>query len=434
DVEAYDSARDEAVQHELAAFLQVINMNALIARASALREGISCSVATPNLDKTALASAMGNVNYHIELCFRDGISWIARIKRRNASTPPAAVREYMIRSEIATYRFLEKTDVPTPKVFDYVVGSDNPVGVGYILMEKIPGRPLPSTSHTMEQMQKVLGQLADVYVELERHPFDAMGSLDQPGTDHIGALASELLAEVVVEKNDSSFVYPDLLGPFVAAREYYVTMISRILDMIVSGELYPLWTVDTFLIHRFLLDLVPLLLNPTPPFMDDGAKFYLRHADDKGDHILVDDEFNITGIIDWEWAYTAPKAEAFSSPLALWNVGDFFDGSNELSENEQAFADLLDTKSCHGAVGLGHYVRSGKRQQRFQFISGYELYDWDFNGYVSIFAGLRKVFGVDADVEWGEWRQSALERYRHDDRLKVLLRKQAYEYDRRTCQ
>ncbi len=77
-------------------------------------------------------------------------------------------------------------------------------------------------------------------------------------------------------------------------------MILRILDLIVVGELYPPWAVDTFLIHRFLLDLVPLLMNPTPPVVDDGKEFYLRHADDKGDHILVDHEFNLTGIIDWE--------------------------------------------------------------------------------------------------------------------------------------
>lgn len=206
----------------------------------------------------------------------------------------------MIGSEAATYRFLEKTDIPGPKVSDFVVGSDNPVGIGYILMEMIPGRPLPSTSPTGEQIQQVLAQLADVCVELERYPFDAMRSLDQPGTDHIGALASELLADVAVDKKDSSSTYFDLLGPFVAAQEYYVTMILRILDLILVGELYPPWAVDTFLIRRFLLDLVPLLMNPTPPAVDDGKEFYLRHADDKGDHILVDDEFNLTGIIGWE--------------------------------------------------------------------------------------------------------------------------------------
>lgn len=85
DEEAYDSGRDEAVEYELAVFPQDINLNALVVMASALRKGIPCSVATPNLNKTALASEMGNVQYHIELRFGDGVNWIAQIKRRNAS-------------------------------------------------------------------------------------------------------------------------------------------------------------------------------------------------------------------------------------------------------------------------------------------------------------------------------------------------------------
>jgi hypothetical protein len=71
-------------------------------------------------------------------------------------------------------------------------------------------------------------------------------------------------------------------------------MVSRILELIVAGELYSPWAVDTYLVHRCLLDMMPLL-----PGVND-QKFYLRHPDDAGFHIMVDDEFNITGIIDWE--------------------------------------------------------------------------------------------------------------------------------------
>jgi len=73
----------------------------------------------------------------------------------------------MIQSEAATYRFLEKTDVSASKVFDFVVSSDNSVEIEYILTKMIPKQPLPFTSLTREQIQKMLAQLADVYVELE---------------------------------------------------------------------------------------------------------------------------------------------------------------------------------------------------------------------------------------------------------------------------
>lgn len=61
------------------------------------------------------------------------------------------------------------------------------------------------------------------------------------------------------------------------------------------------------------MDLIPRVLAS----VHDDGKFYLKHADDKGDHILVDEHFNITGIIDWEWAHTASPAHILNSPLGF---------------------------------------------------------------------------------------------------------------------
>ena len=38
----------------------------------------------------------------------------------------------------------------------------------------------------------------------------------------------------------------------------------------------------------------------------DKEPFFLKHTDYKGDHILGDDEFNATGIIDWTFARVVP--------------------------------------------------------------------------------------------------------------------------------
>jgi len=56
--------------------------------------------------------------------------------------------------------------------------------------------------------------------------------------------------------------------------------------------------------------------------------------DDKDDHILVND-FNISGIINWEWAQTTPKGETFASSVFLLDIGDYCDGKNEPSEGEE---------------------------------------------------------------------------------------------------
>lgn len=59
---------------------------------------------------------------------------------------------------------------------------------------------------------------------------------------------------------------------------------------------------NAYLIFKYLRDLAESgRWNAFESNFDDGP-FFLKHMDDKGDHILVDDEYNITGIIDWIYA------------------------------------------------------------------------------------------------------------------------------------
>lgn len=97
--------------------------------------------------------------------------------------------------------------------------------------------------------------------------------------------------------------------------------------------MYSTQAVDAYLIHQYLLDLAPSVLPPSST-QDARQKYCLRHGDDKGDHILIDDAFNITGIIDWEWAHTAPPAYAFNSPIGLLPVGQFYDDAVDLGEDD----------------------------------------------------------------------------------------------------
>ncbi|KAI0882820.1 kinase-like domain-containing protein [Annulohypoxylon maeteangense] len=351
---------------------------------------------------------MGGMNYHIELRFDDGVKWIARIRRFNATSPPAELRDHIIQREVATLKFLEQTSAPTPKVFDFTLDhADNPVGVGYILMEKLPGKPLLEVSRTKEQMKRVMEQLADVFIELHKYPFNRLGSLDNPGDSHVGALARESLTDFIQSEMRT-------MGPFSSMEEYHKSSLQLLLDQILRQEMYSNRAVDAYLIHRFLLDLVPSVLSSA---QDDG-KFYLKHADDKGDHILVDENFNITGIIDWEWAHTAPLSHAFNSPLAIFDVAEFYNGVNNLSDNETVFARIFGGK---GHQDLADSVWKGRLQHRFNFCCGHNLEDW--SGFLGLFQGLRNAVKVDDGMDWDGWKIAALDRYKDDAGLQLLLRR-----------
>lgn len=403
----YDPAMRGVEQQEMTTLIGRIKIDALATRASAIRQGMSCSVIPPRYDKSIRSSVMGGMNYHVEIHFDDGVVWLARIRRSNVTSPPLELQNYIVQSEVATLRFLQRTSVPAPRVFDFQFDhEDNPVGVGYILMEKMPGKSLRWSRATQEQRKNVMSQLVDIFIELRRHPFDQIGSLILPGHAHVGPLARESLTDFT----DSGM---QALGPFSSLRDYHTASLQLILHQILRDELYALKRVDGYLIHRFLLDLIPSVFPQTERGQES---FYLKHADDKGDHILVDEDYNITAIIDWEWAYTTSQSLAFSSPIAFLPVRSFYEGSNDLGGDETVFAHLFEEAERHD---LAQLVRNGRLQHRFMFCCGYDLEDWE--GFLGLFHGLRKVVGVDESLDWDEWKTVALERYRADDGLRQLL-------------
>lgn len=355
---------------------------------------------------------MGGMNYHVPIQFEDGVEWIARIRRFNASSAPSLVRDYILQSEVATMKFLAGVKVRTPQIYDFALDNEaNPVGVGYILMEKLPGKSLRWSLASEDQRTRVLSGLADAFIELHKHPLPRMGALQlnpEIGTNR------QFARESLLDLENSHLAG---LGPFTSVEEYHTSSIRLILNHILREEKYTSQPVDAYLIHRFLLDAVTKI---PPSSHDQTSQFYLKHADDKGDHILVDDEYNITGIIDWEWAHTARFELAFNSPIAILPVGDFYDGANSLGEDEITLIRLLTDK---GREDLAAAVRNGRVQHRFAFCCGYNP-DADWQGFLGLFSGFRDAIGVDAGMDWDEWKRTALQRYEADEGLRTLLRRQ----------
>lgn len=114
--------------------------------------------------------------------------------------------------------------------------------------------------------------------------------------------------------------------------------------------------------------------------------------------------------------HTAPPAHAFNSPIAFLPVAEFYDSKNNLGADEIVFAQLLQEK---GRQHLADFVRTGRLQHRFTFCCGYDLADWD--GFLGLFRGLRDAVGVDEGLEWDQWKEAALQRYRDDSGLQKLL-------------
>lgn len=254
-------------------------------------------------------------------------------------------------------------------------------------------------------------QLADIFLELEKHPFDLSGSIlaeDTPDTSvpkfRVGAFSQQQWFESP-EKS---------LGPFASLEKSYTAIIQRQQEAIASREIASL-PIDNYLAMEWrrthISEIVSSSVSSTGPF-------YLKHFDDKGDHIMVDEEYTITGMIDWEWASTEAKELAFSSPCMMWPVGPFYDGENALSEDEVEFAKIFKER---GRDDLSKIVRFGRRWQRFLFFlgGGHPVDAEEFEG---LFQGLRRSFS-DHEIPLGvlpyqDWKEQALRSHR---RLHSLL-------------
>lgn len=353
---------------------------------------------------------MGSANYHARINFDDrSPSWLLRVPRVASfavGLPPLLV-EYLVLSEYTTLKFLETTAVPAPRAFGYGIcgtGTDHGTGVSFILMEELRGTPwvgqgVSSDEANKDEKTKVWSGLADILTELEKHPFPKAGSLSLQLSDiEVSAVASD------------RFLVLTPTGPFTTSVDYYAAFAEQYLELIVDGQLYTEYPVNAYLVYRFLKDNVTQLVSQEE--IQTTEKFYLKHVDDKGDHLLVDEQLNITGIIDWQMARIVPRHEAFGPSLVTADMKALCTGKFSLSPNDLELADML------GRRGLSDITSNTTNEKIRRFFWGLAIEpEW---GYALPLANaILKAFGV---VEgWSQWKERELKEYETDERLNRLI-------------
>lgn len=288
---------------------------------------------------------MGCANYHAWLDFSDGVRWLARIPRvTDGSDVPADLVDHLVASEYATLRFIgqKMPQVRVPRAHGYGLVGDasNDVGVAYLLEEALPGKPFQAYEATEEQKQHVFRQYADILAEISRHPVKQVCSL-VPGDN------GELNGELELKKSgiaSDRFVRLSQHGPYSSTLSYYTSVAELHLDLIADGQIFAGYPKEAFCFYRLLRDNVAPVLAILNDCLNDCLPlqgFFLKHADDKGDHILVDADYNITGIIDWQFARFVPPVEAFGLSLVTADMGNLYDGKICSSSDDTFMAGLL---------------------------------------------------------------------------------------------
>ncbi|KAH6634909.1 kinase-like domain-containing protein [Chaetomium sp. MPI-SDFR-AT-0129] len=263
---------------------------------------IECATQTLNAECTAVRNLTRGVSHEVfTLQFQEapsapdslkqaGFSCIARFSRLNDTRAKSV-------SEIATARYLRQfSSIPVPEIYYYDLNPDNGVGAPFILMQRMPGWHLNKIWDTLslDGKKSALSEIAAVIAQLSSLKFDHIGSLDENG---VGPLISPC------------FDQPK--GPFSSSSEYMRSFIS-IPSVKFSAIGDPLQQagdeIERFLYHDYL----------QPPFC-------LIHADFDGQNMLFANSPDgsgpkLTGLIDFEYAYTGPLYFLYEYPIFIQDV------------------------------------------------------------------------------------------------------------------
>nr|XP_019004622.1 uncharacterized protein I203_02742 [Kwoniella mangroviensis CBS 8507]OCF68083.1 hypothetical protein I203_02742 [Kwoniella mangroviensis CBS 8507] len=356
-------------------------------------------------------------------------SWFMRIRKRSSGRPyPDEVLRMNLESEVATCQALFEGGVDVPQTFPRPGDSKQHPKLIYCYQSFIPGDawppfdpvtkfndpPNPPVDYlTLNHIKSV----AKWFIQLEKVQFDKIGS---PSFDTSG----KIMVGPLVEGEPTKAIPPYFDGPFTSLKERYLNVIDSKLRLLRNRELVgPDSEIYSYLV---LLELREIVENVKELEKKKGP-FYVRHADDHSDHCRATEDGEVMGVIDWEWAYTTSKEEAFSSPDTLLpRVLSRTDDDHILTHREEA---LIQAYESLNRPDLAECVREGRKYSR--------LMRCLHHAWASIhdIRAMRKGFKVDlvageaypTEESKEDWVERMKLKYADDEGLKWVLDNPVFE-------
>ncbi|KAM5449941.1 hypothetical protein MaudCBS49596_004704 [Microsporum audouinii] len=276
-----------------------------------------------------------NVSFKVE--FEDGGAAMIRFPKPGVTMFP----EEKIRNEVAAIRYIqENTSIPVPFIIHWGSKEESPQGLGpFIIMEYIehamdlgaalntPGYgadtpPVLDPNIDQEKLEMLYGQVADVLLQLSRLSLLRIGSLAQRD-DFTWGVASRPLSinmnELVRVGTLPRSQLPGKHTCFNTASDYFKVLaelqfkhLTHQRNDAVESEA----DCRRKYIARHLFSKLAREGRLTSPITDSGP-FKLWCDDLRPSNILVNEDLQIVGVIDWEFTYAAPNEFSHAPPWWL---------------------------------------------------------------------------------------------------------------------
>jgi hypothetical protein len=247
-----------------------------------------------------------------------------------------------MRCEMALLKHLRQhTNIPVPEVLAFSENLDSIIGAPFCLMKHLPGKPAHNvwfednkvrnhitanciSPKTEAKRQNLLRTLAQAMSELQTLSFNKIGAPDltvppSPGGSLNVTHSYRWTNPSAMKPEDletSAQIYQ--YGPFDSSTEYMTSTIDTAWPAIPDPELADDPETQNILFGiRKILDIVydqePFDHSSTGDTTYEDETFVLRHPDLEFQNILVDDDGNVTGIIDWEGCLAVPRCVGYAS-------------------------------------------------------------------------------------------------------------------------
>jgi hypothetical protein len=170
----------------------------------------------------------------------------------------------------------------------YLYSSVKDVDLDYFFIDYVEGTACDAPISGSTTATTVM-DLAKFNIHLSNLRFPLSGSLF-PSEDgvHVGAWVNTSFCQAQP---------PFFFGPFKSDKDRYLAWIDAAIQAIQQGQCLVETCLSAYLVHLKLRELV----KSSAILSEESGEFYIKHADDKGDHIMVDGQGHITAVIDWEW-------------------------------------------------------------------------------------------------------------------------------------
>ncbi|WWD05432.1 hypothetical protein V865_003509 [Kwoniella europaea PYCC6329] len=400
----WDNTLIWTIEIKLNHILEHINthQSALEKEVSTIRPGHTCSLIIPKLEDLVKSKWYAGFNVHFLITFEDDVNWLLRVRQPYGPSPPQEISDIVM------------TRLPFDYfIYEFVEGKP-------LKINKDPYKPIELPPN---ELRKFVEGYAKIQIQLSNIPLEhaPIGSLFTSPNDEISA------KDVRVGPMIGTLTFmqpcpPYFFGLFKTNKERYLAHIDATLQYISKGALYKGNLMDDYLWHLELRELV----NGCKELDKQTDKVYVKHADERGDHLMIDEEGNIISILDWEWAYVTTKEEAFSTPKIFNQDYKWMRlGNNSLREAERI---LIECYEHHGRSDLADCVRRCKLYTRLEGIGSYDP--------LCVKKGFREVFGDDIPEDFHppendvDWRIYMMKRYENLEELKKVMEDYGWSIER----